>query len=84
MKIKIDIDCTPQEARSFFGLPDVAPLQESVMKEIQDKMMASLQASDAETLFKAWMPVGMQGVEQMQKAFWANVRAAQGKPTEGD
>ena len=80
MKITIDIDCTPQEARSFFGLPDVAPLQESVMKEIQDKMLASLKASDSETLFKTWMPVGIQGFEQMQKTFWANVKAAQAKP----
>jgi kynurenine formamidase len=30
MKIKIDIDCTPQEARAFFGLPDVEPIQEAV------------------------------------------------------
>jgi hypothetical protein len=31
MKITIDIDCTPGEARAFLGLPDVAPLQAEVM-----------------------------------------------------
>ena len=31
MKIKIDIDCTPQEARAFFGLPHVEPMQEAVL-----------------------------------------------------
>jgi len=28
MKITLDIDCTPEELRSFFGLPDVRPMQE--------------------------------------------------------
>jgi hypothetical protein len=28
MKIKLDIDCTPEEMRAFFGLPDVKPMQE--------------------------------------------------------
>ena len=31
MKIKIDVDCTPQEARAFLGLPDVAPMQKAMM-----------------------------------------------------
>lgn len=70
MKIKLDIDCTPEEARSFFGLPDVAPLQAAVMKEAQDRMMAALKTMDAEGMFKAWMPSGVEGFEKMQRAFW--------------
>ena len=27
MKITIEIDCTPDEARQFVGLPDVKPMQ---------------------------------------------------------
>lgn len=34
MKIKFHIDCTPEEARQFLGLPNFAPLQESVPKRI--------------------------------------------------
>jgi hypothetical protein len=30
MKVHIDIDCTPEEARTFFGLPDLQPMQEAV------------------------------------------------------
>ena len=37
MKITIDIDCTPQEARSFLGLPDVEPMQQALMKMVQEK-----------------------------------------------
>ena len=32
MKVKIDIDCTPEEARTFFGLPDLGPLQKEMLK----------------------------------------------------
>jgi hypothetical protein len=70
MKVHIDIDCTPEEARTFFGLPDVAPMQEVVMKELQDRMMAAMRSMDPETLMKTWMPAGIAGLEQMQKMFW--------------
>jgi len=30
MKITMNIDCTPDEARAFFGLPDVKPMQEKM------------------------------------------------------
>ena len=70
MKVTIDVDVTPDEARRFFGLPDVAPMQEAVMAEIQKRVMANLQAMEPEQLMKTWLPAGLQGFEQMQKAFW--------------
>ena len=79
MKISIDIACTPEEARRFFGLPDVAPMQEAVMSEVQRRIMDNLAAMDAESLVKTWMPAGVQGWEQMQKAFWSQMTGASGK-----
>jgi hypothetical protein len=70
MKVKIDIDCTPAEARAFLGLPDVTPLQSEMMAAMQERMMAALATMDPETLMKMWLPGGAQTVEQMQKAFW--------------
>ena len=70
MKIHLDIDCSPEEARAFFGLPNVAPMQDAVMKEMQDRMMAAMKGTDAETLFKTWLPAGAAGFEQLQKMFW--------------
>jgi predicted dienelactone hydrolase len=70
MKIHIDIDCTPEEARTFMGLPDLQPMQEAVMKEMQDRMMAAMRSMDPETLIKTWLPAGIANLEQMQKAFW--------------
>lgn len=78
MKITIDVDCTADEARHFLGLPDVKPMQDAMMQEIQDRMMANLQAMDAETLFKTWLPAQMQGLEQMQKFFWSQFNKGPG------
>ena len=81
MKITIDIDCTPDEARTFFGLPDVKPMQEALIAQLQERMSANLAAMDPETLIKTWMPMGLQGLqglEQMQKAFWAQMSQAVG------
>jgi len=70
MKVHVDIDCTPEEARAFLGLPDVQPVQAAVMKELENRLMASMQAMDPETLMKTWVPAGLAGMEQMQRMFW--------------
>ncbi len=79
MKITIDIDCTPEEARAFLGLPDVAPMQEAVMAEVQQRLLDNLKALDPEALFKTWLPAGLQGWEQMQKQFWGQAMGARGR-----
>ncbi|WP_282604765.1 DUF6489 family protein [Pelagibius sp. Alg239-R121] len=75
MKITVDVDCTPEEARAFLGLPDVAPLQQAVMDDVQKRIMDNLSAMDPETLVSTWIPAGMQGFEQMQKMFWSQMTA---------
>ncbi len=79
MKITIDIDCTPEEARGFLGLPDVAPMQDAVMAEVQQRLLDNLKAMDPEALFKTWLPAGLQGWEQMQKQFWGQAMGARGR-----
>lgn len=71
MKITVDVDCTPEEARAFLGLPDVKPMQDAMLRQVQERMTASLSAMDPETMFKTWLPAGVQGMEQLQKMFWS-------------
>ncbi len=78
MKINFDIDCTPEEARAFLGLPDVKPLQATMMAEIEERMRANLAAMDPETLMKTWVPANLQGFEQIQKAFWSQMMSGSG------
>jgi len=74
MKVTIDIDCTPEEARTFLGLPDIKPIQEAMMGELEAKMRASLNSMDPESFVKTWMPMGMEGFEQIQKMFWGQLK----------
>ena len=69
MKIKFDIDCTPEELRSFFGLPEIRPMQEELLKEVEERMRANVQALDPETMLKTWLPAGLKGFEQLQEMF---------------
>lgn len=71
MKITVDIDCTPEEARRFFGLPDVQKMQEAVMQELQAKMLENVAKLDPETMMKTWLPAGLESFEQMQKMFFS-------------
>jgi hypothetical protein len=73
MKFIFDVECTPEEARRFLGLPDLAPMQERYMKELEERMAESLRALDPETLVKTWMPMTMQGWGDMQKMFWTQM-----------
>ncbi len=82
MKVTIDIDCTPEEARSFMGLPDVSAAQQAVVEEWQKQAMEAMSAMDPQSLFKAWMPDGgmpgdgAEGWEQFQNAFWSSMTNA--------
>lgn len=73
MKVKFDIECTPAEARAFFGLPDIAPMQEAMMKEMEDKMRDNMNAMDTEAFMKTWMAPSMQSWSEMQKMFWGQM-----------
>ncbi len=73
MKITFDIDCTPDEARAFFGLPDVKPMQQAMMAEVEQRMKAGLDAMGPDALFKTWLPAGLESFEQMQRMFFSQM-----------
>jgi Family of unknown function (DUF6489) len=73
MKITINIDCTPAEVRQYMGLPDVAPMQEAMLRELQERMMANVTALQPAEMIKTWLPMGLDGWLEMQKAFWTKM-----------
>ena len=73
MKFKLDIDCTPEEARAFFGLPDVKPLQEALLPEVEARLRETLKAVDPEAMLKTWLPAALKGFEQLQETFLAQM-----------
>ena len=74
MKINLDIDATPQELRSFFGLPDIEPLQQQWLEKMREKMLQGMDSMDPAKLL---MGSGDQfkAFEALQKAFWQSFTA---------
>jgi hypothetical protein len=73
MKITMDVECTPEEARAFLGLPDVKPMQERLMQEVQDRMTANIRAMEPEAMLRTWLPATLKGFEQMQEIFMSQM-----------
>jgi hypothetical protein len=70
MKVKIEIDCSPEEARAFFGMPDLKNAHDTVLKGLEARMAEAVDSMDPEALLKSWLPGGLKGFEAMQQAFW--------------
>src|SRR5438094_5780551 len=56
MKVTMEMDMTPEEARAFMGLPDVAPMQKKMLEGMQARMKAAFDTNDPEGMMRAWMP----------------------------
>lgn len=69
MKVNIEIDCTPEEARVFMGLPDLKPMQTAVMGQLEHQMMEGLSALTPDSVLKTWLGLMPIGTEQMRDAF---------------
>ena len=82
MKFTIDVDCTPEEARAFLGLPDVGPLQARLLADIEARMTAAVKSMDPQEMLRTWMPGGLAGgadaLAGLQKAFWEQFTAGTG------
>jgi hypothetical protein len=66
MKVNITFDCTPEEARAFFGLPDVRPLQEAMMSELRGRVDEGFKAMEPAELLRMMLNQYAGGLEQMQ------------------
>ena len=66
MKVRIEAECTPEEARAFLGLPDVGPFNERVVAEMTRRIEANSAALKPEELMRNWMVWGGQAQEQFR------------------
>jgi hypothetical protein len=79
MKITVNVECTPEEARAFLGLPDLKPMQEALLAQLQERLSAGLQTADPETLIRSWFPAGFPGMEPVVKAMFSQFEAVLGR-----
>lgn len=78
MKVTIDIDCTPEEARRAVGLPDLGPIHERYVQLMLDLMQGgqggAIKPEMLEGLMRSWAPMGEAGL-----AMWRRLLES-GKP----
>lgn len=67
MKVTVDVDCSPAEARAFLGLPDVTPIHEKYIKTVLDSFDGVGNVEQMETLFKSFSPMGDAGMRLFQQ-----------------
>ena len=69
MKVTVNVDCTPEEARQFLGLPDVQPLQAAVLREMENKMMREMENFSTEKIMSNWLSFAPQNSDWLRTMF---------------
>jgi hypothetical protein len=79
MRLSINVDCTPEEARAFLGLPDVAPVNELLVTAVRQRIEQNIELVSPEFYLKQWYAMGGQASDQFLNMMAAGARAASGQ-----
>ena len=75
MKINVEVDCTPAEARAFMGLPDLTPVHDVYIKMMLEAVEKQTNPEAFQAMVQQWAPMGEAGM-----SFWRNMFEAGAKP----
>lgn len=79
MKLKMEVDCTPEEARRFLGFPDVKAVNDEIVAKMSEAVAEGQAAfSNPDAFMKFWMPFGARGVEEFQNLMQTMMTKPQG------
>lgn len=67
MKMTIEVDCTPEEARRAMGLPDVSALNDHLVAEMSKRIDANINMLNPEDFLKNWMALGTGAQDQFRR-----------------
>ena len=67
MKVNIEIDCTPKEARAFLGQPDVEAFNAWVVEQMKAQFEKNAALMKPEELMKGWAAFGGQAQDQFRR-----------------
>ena len=79
MKLNITVDCTPEEARTFLGLPDVSPINETLVAAVKTRIEQNVELVSPEFYLKQWYSMGGQATDSFMQMMAAGARAATGE-----
>ncbi|MFS0738027.1 DUF6489 family protein [Sphingomonas sp. 1P06PA] len=69
MKVTVDVDCTPEEARRFLGLPDLSPVHAVYVEKMRRLVDEGVTPDMVETMMKSWGPMGEAGMSMWRQMF---------------
>lgn len=78
MKVNIEIDCTPQEARAFLGLPDVSQVNAVYVENLTKALKGVTSLEQLKELSQQWAPMGQFGLKLFQNFLESGAAFAQG------
>ena len=76
MKVNVEVDCTPEEARRAVGLPDLSPIHDRYVAMMLQSMDGSVKPEMIEAMIKNWAPMGEAGLTMWRQLFDAGTGGA--------
>ncbi|MFC4253844.1 hypothetical protein GRI97_00325 [Altererythrobacter xixiisoli] len=82
MKVHVEIDCSPEEARRFMGLPDVEKANAAYVEAVTQAMSGGMAGGGANSLdqleayAKQLAPMGQMGLKMFQNLMDSAARQA--------
>ena len=67
MKVNVEIDCTPEEARRFLGLPDVSAANEAYVEAMTKAVKGVGSIEQLQEMAKQIAPMGEMGMKFFQQ-----------------
>ena len=67
MKINVEVDCTPEEARRFMGLPDLTPVHDRYLQMMMETVENGPRSEVVEQMMRSWAPMGEAGMNFWRK-----------------
>lgn len=78
MKINVEVECTPEEARRAMGLPDFTPVHDRYIQMMLETVDAGGTSETLEAMMRNWGPMGEAGMQMWRRMFEAAGRTGTG------
>lgn len=69
MKISCDIECTPEEARRFLGLPDLSAVHDAYVSRMAKAVGEGLTPDTVSEMMRSWGPMSEAGTQVWKTMF---------------
>jgi hypothetical protein len=69
MKVTVNLDCTPEEARRFLGLPDLTPVHQVYVEKLQGAVSDGFTPDLIVDIMKNWGPMTDAGMGVWRQVF---------------